>query len=239
MKGGAGKSTVAVNVARGLQLLDASGDAETGDAETGDAESGAVRDVVLIDYDPQGTALRWGSSSIDSGPFSGVEGPATSRVSPPLSRALRPHLTAPGRIVVVDGVAKSKDRTAEAVRLSDVVLIPVRPSGPDVHASGPLVKAVRARREQEPGFRAAFVVSQAIVGTRLSSEVAEDLSAYGLSVLDAVLHMRVEYQYAIAEGLSVLDRAPDSKAAAEVRGLTRETLGLIRSGRSARANASA
>jgi chromosome partitioning protein len=200
MKGGSGKSTVTTNLARGLQ------------------DHGSV---CIVDADPQGTALRWDNANPDDADLPGV-----FAASMPLDERI-PQLASGWDYVVVDGAAKAKDRTRQSVQASDVVLVPVRPSGADLWASEWLVGVIRNRQRMTGGVpAAAFVISQQIVGTNLAGEIGEVLGEYDLPVLDGRTSQRVAYAEALSVGSTVLDVEPSSKAAAEVRTLTEETLEL-------------
>jgi chromosome partitioning protein len=80
---------------------------------------------------------------------------------------------------------------------------------------------------------AAFVISQQIVGTNLAGEIGDVLGEYDLPVLDGRTSQRVAYAEALSVGSTVLDMKPSSKAAAEVRTLTEETLELTQTAENA------
>ena len=200
MKGGSGKSTVATNLARGLQ------------------QSGGT---CIVDADPQGTALRWDNATPEDS-----EMPAVFAASLPLDERI-PALAKGWDYVVVDGAAKAKDRTRQSVQAADVVLIPVRPSGADIWASEWLIGVIRNRQRMTGGTpEAAFLISQQIVNTNLAGEIGEVLGQYDIPVLDGRTSQRVAYAEALSVGSTVLDMKPSSKAAAEVRKIADETLNL-------------
>lgn len=208
MKGGTGKSTLATNLARGLQKAKAGGEA------------------CIVDADPQGTALRWGNAQPED-----ADMPAVFSVSLPLDDRI-PSVAEGWDFTVVDGAAKAKDRTRQCVQVADAVLIPIRPSGADIWASEWLVSVVKGRQRatgsgQTGKPAAAFVVSQAVVGTNLAGEIEEVLQRFELPVFEGRTSQRVAYAEALSLGKTVLDTAPSSKAAAEVRQITDETLSLL------------
>ncbi len=206
MKGGTGKSTLATNLARGLQK-----------AKAGEGSA------CIVDADPQGTALRWGNAQPED-----TDMPAVMSVSLPLNERI-PGVADGWDFTVVDGAAKAKDRTRQCVQVADAVLIPIRPSGADIWASEWLVSVVKGCQQATPSGKpaAAFVVSQAIVGTNLAGEIEEVLERFELPVFDGRTSQRVAYAEALSLGKTVLDTDPSGKAAAEVGRITEETLQLL------------
>ena len=117
-----------------------------------------------------------------------------------------------------------------AVKASDVVLIPVRPSPADLWAVGDLVEVVRARQEITEGSPpAAFVVSSAIVGTNLSGQVAEALEGYEIPTLEGRTCQRIIYAESMITGSTVLDEDKGGKAAGEIEAIRRDMLDLLTS----------
>ena len=110
-KGGSGKTTLAVALAVAHEL----------------ARGGAV----VADVDPQGTAAMWGglrSSVADTPP----------PVVPVSATRLKATLAAAGEagasMAVVDTPPRGDTSARQAARLADLVLIPARPSVPDLHS---------------------------------------------------------------------------------------------------------
>lgn len=205
-KGGSGKTTIATNLARGLQ-------------RTG-------RSVLIADTDPQGTASEWADLRVEDSDLPPVVG---------VSKAtMKDHIRDVGSaydVVVMDGAAKLQSVSVEALKVADVVLLPVRPSGADLWAVEDLVDLILTRQDVTGGRPvAAFVVSQQIVGTNLADEVGDVLDAFDLPVIDGRTSQRIVYAEALSAGSTVLDVDPTSKAAAEVEQITRDTLSMIESG---------
>lgn len=201
-KGGSGKTTISTNLAHGLQL--------------------DGRRVLLGDVDPKGTAAVWGDMQPDSSDLPPVVGLT--------KRTLDGHLgdvAAAYDVVVIDGAAKLQSITIAALKAADIVLIPVRPSAADLWAVDELVEMIQQRRELTGGSpRAAFVVSQQIVGTNLAGEMAEALEHFGMPLLEGRTAQRIAYAEALSSGTTVLGMKPSGKAAGEIRALTQDVLTL-------------
>ena len=194
-KDGSGKTTIAVNLAHAFQLQG--------------------NEVLLVDADPQRTARDWSDNSEEGVcPVIGID-----RES--LSRDL-PNVAQPYDWVVVDGPPQLAGISAAAVRVADVVLIPVQPSPYDIWSCADLVDILDARRTVTDGLpHAAFVVSRAITNTKLSNQVSEALEAYGLPVLASRTTQRVAYPTTAASGGTVFSE-PGSSAVREIEAIREE-----------------
>lgn len=190
-KGGAGKTTVAVHLARGLQL--------------------AGQSVLLVDADPQGSARDWAAANErQTVAVVGLDRPS-------LDRDVK-KITDGRDFVIIDGAPALHDMTAAAIRAADVVLIPVQPSALDVWAASGLVDLIRARRGVTDGIpAAAFLITRAIRGTRIDREISAILHEFGLPVLDARIHQRIAYSASMGVGNTVFDDDKNREAAAEIK----------------------
>jgi chromosome partitioning protein len=200
-KGGCGKTTIATNLARGLQL--------------------EGLDVLIVDSDVQGSARDWGAAQGE------VDAPAVVGMDRPVLHKDIPKIAEESDVVVIDGAARAEKMQTSAIKASDLVLIPVQPSAYDIWSSETLVELVQARREVAGKPDAAFVVSRQIVGTNLAGEAQEALESFDLPVLEGRTAQRVIYAEAASRGLSVLDVDPSSKAAGEVRQIVDDTLAIL------------
>jgi chromosome partitioning protein len=173
------------------------------------------KEVLLVDSDPQGSARDWAAVREDQ-PVTvvGIDRPTIGRDLKSVARQ---------EFVVIDGAPQAADLAVSAIKAADFVLIPVQPSPYDIWATAELVELVKQRIEVTDGaLQAAFVVSRAIKGTRIGSEVAEALHGYDLPVLESRITQRVSYPGTAAAGTTVLDSEPNGVAAAEVRALAAE-----------------
>ncbi len=197
-KGGSGKTTISTNLARGLQLKG--------------------HQVLLVDSDPQGSARDWyAAAGEDSNlpPVIGLDRPALFKELRDLARSTD--------WVIIDGAPQLEELAVAAVKVADMVLIPVQPSPYDVWAAESLVELVKTRQEILEGRpEAAFLVSRQIVGTKLAREVRDALEEYGLPIMQAFTSQRVIYANSATNGSTVLDAEAEGAAAREMKDLIKE-----------------
>lgn len=199
-KGGAGKTTIAVNLAHALQL-------------TGSK-------VLLVDSDPQGSARDWNEAN--EGEILPVVG-LDRETLPKDLQAIKGGYD----WVIIDGAPQIARLSAAAVKAADLVLIPCQPSPYDVWAAADLVDIIKARQDVTAGKpKAAFVVSRRIQGTKLGREVEEALNGYELPILKSSTSQRVAYPTTASEGQTVFVE-PGSPAAKEVESIMHELQELL------------
>jgi chromosome partitioning protein len=197
-KGGVGKTTLAVNLAAGL------------------ARSGAR--VLLIDADPQGSALDW-SAARQAAPLFAVVGLPRPTVHKEI--AIIGHGF---DHIVIDGPPRVTDLARSAIMASDLVVIPVQPSPYDIWAAEEVVKLIDEARVYKETLKSCFVVNRKIANTAIGRDVGEALAAYPLPVLRASVTQRVVFAEAAAQGKSIFEIDQDGMAALEVQAVMTEIM---------------
>ena len=193
-KGGSGKTTLAVALATAHEL--------------------AGGRAVVVDLDPQGSALAWGRIRASVSP------PVVRTHPPRLARTIE-RLGADGfTLAVVDTAPVRRRAAAEAARLAQLVVVPCRPSAVDVLAVGPTLQVVAPART-------VVVLNGCPARGPWTAEAMEALAGTGAALAPATVGDRVAHRRAFTAGRTALELEPRSLAAAETLALYRWTLEIL------------
>ena len=187
-KGGSGKTTLSGHLAVQAQL----------------AGSGPV---VLIDIDPQGSLADWWNERQ-------AEFPAFAQTTVARLAADLEVLRQQGfKLAVIDTPPAITMAIQSVIQVSELVVVPTRPSPHDLRAVGATVDLC-----DRAGKPLIFVVNAATPKARITSDAAVALSQHG-TVAPITIHQRTDFAASMIDGRTVMECEPNGKSAGEVTAL--------------------
>ena len=184
-KGGVGKTTLAGHIA--VQ-----------------AERMGAGPVALIDTDPQGSLADWWNDRVADTPVFAQT--SVMQLDDDIERMR--ELGFP--LLVIDTPPAITSTISKVIAVSDLVLIPTRPSPHDLRSVGRTVNLA-----EEAGKPLVFVVNNASSRAHITNEAVIALSQHG-TLAPAIIHQRTDFASSMVDGRTVMEIPRKSPSAEEI-----------------------
>src|SRR5262249_40106663 len=156
--------------------------------------------VALVDTDPQGSLADWWNEREAEAPL--FAHTTIARLGEDLERMRAMGI----KLVIIDTPPAITATIAEVIRMSDLVIVPTRPSPPDRRAVGVTVELV-----ERLGKPLVFVVNAASPRARITSEAVIALSQHG-TLAPSILHNRTDFAASMIDGRTVMEVTESSRS---------------------------
>lgn len=177
--------------------------------------------VHFVDADPQHSAATWLQLMKSPIPVSQL-----SDANELIEQI--PELAQTTDFLVVDGAAGNSESSRAILFTADVAIVPVQPTGLDLHSALEAFRLVRQAQKIRGGLpQAAVFLSRAQKGTRLRSQALSALSQIpDVILLKTVIHQKQAIADCFTQGAVVWDMSGASDSAKEFDALCKEIIGL-------------
>lgn len=184
VKGGAGRSTIATNLAGMIA---------------------ANKRVALIDCDlPQATSASWYSVRKAQGKQGNLTLATAANHVQLIAEVER--LKGEHDLIVIDAPPRIAEITKVALILADMCIVPIGASLADIWATSDLLQTIEAAKAHKPEVQARILWNKFRTATKSARELSEAVKEQlGLKEMGSKLGYRVAYSDAYGEGLTVME----------------------------------
>jgi chromosome partitioning protein len=210
-KGGAGKTTSAINIADGLARENKS--------------------VLLIDADEQASASAWRRVRLDAAEHGKADREPLFQMvamkTPILHKEL-PALLSKSSFdyVVVDcppgAQSSAAQMTRSALLTSDLVIVPVTPSGFDFWASDPMVQLLKEVRIYIEHLESRLLINRKMGNTRIGREARTGAELFEMPIFQTEISQRIAVAESTSRGLTIYEFEYGGISASEYNRLIQE-----------------
>ena len=204
LKGGAGKTTISLNLGKTLYK--------------------AGWDVSLLDADlGQGSLMVWANLAPEDSP---------TVTQPVLSKLRRDLQRSSAQITIIDGPPRADGDVRRILKASDIVLMPVVPGLFDLAALRESLDVLQEVQDDRAESGEAPLITRAVINrsklrSKLTQEAKEALEEAGVEFMPTMVGDRAVFGKATAEGLAAIDIEPTGPASREIQQLAMGVLELL------------
>lgn len=196
-KGGVGKTTLAINLAAALRRKNTR--------------------VLLLDTDPQGTALQW--QALEDNIAFPIE-----HLPRPLNRTDLQLFTTDHDYIVVDTPPAIGQISESVLALADLAVVPLAPSPLDIWASRHTAEMIGEIGKRNKSLKGKLLICRKIPQTRIGREARDALDVLDVDLFETEICQRIAYIESMLSGVSVMQFSSHSAASEEIESFCREVV---------------
>lgn len=208
-KGGSGKTTVSMQLGGAL------------------ARTKKFGRVLIVDADPQGTAVRWAASAPEDQPFpADVFG--LSAAGGKVHQEVKKYIDKYDWIIIDCPPAVDSAVPQSALLIADLAIVPIIPSPPDLWAGVGIRELITRIGSINENLQSRLIANMCQPNTTLAREAMDVLDDFGVPLSNSRLHLRTIYRQSAVFGGTVFELGKKAEAAIdEMQRLAKEVRSLV------------